>query len=238
MTDAHTSKYFRGKGGPSQIASPAWSQAGFVWATAGTMGFVRAKASPLTSQIPDGPGRALPRPSPWSHQMTHGPFGPWLPGRPRSGLAHGSLFQATPARTNPSLAPYGLAQDQPMVICPCISRKGPMPSMCNPVQIPHIRFVPFSNLMAVYHMVYCGTLRFSSLGKYRTQFPMNLGQLHCPDWARTRQTGLARSNPARALCLLSISLLKIVPFWRVFSALQPTTTLFGEWLGNLPPGDW
>ena len=169
MTDAHTSKYFRGKGGPSQIASPAWSQAGFVWATAGTMGFVRAKASPLTSQIPDGPGRALPRPSPWSHQMTHGPFGPWLPGRPRSGLAHGSLFQATPARTNPSLAPYGLAQDQPMVICPCISRKGPMPSMCNPVQIPHIRFVPFSNLMAVYHMVYCGTLRFSSLGKYRTQ---------------------------------------------------------------------
>ncbi len=42
----------------TQIASPAWSQAGFVRATLGTVGFVWARASPGDSQA--GPGRASP----------------------------------------------------------------------------------------------------------------------------------------------------------------------------------
>ncbi len=53
-----------------------------------------------------------------------------------------------------------------------------------------------------------------------------LKRIHC---------GLETSH-LHSVCLLSTSLLKVCPFWRVFPALLPTTTLSKQCGKNLPPG--
>ncbi len=118
----------------SQIASPLWSQAGFVRATLGTMGFVRARASPV--RAPGGirtgssgqSGLARPGPTCSLHESRPGPV------RAGPGTAHGNLPHAYPVRTPGGICMGACGLER-------AARTGPaqihVQARSNPARIPH-----------------------------------------------------------------------------------------------------